>query len=120
MQPSEEELEQQRLEQLVRERQQRVNDSLAEIARIEREARLQEQQQQPVEIITEQGDTTASYSLLKQKYGAFGTSGQGEKELITVENDVMKITFSNKGGRIASVELTQYKTDTAFTHRAFT
>jgi YidC/Oxa1 family membrane protein insertase len=111
MQPSEEELEQQRQEQLARERQQRVNDSLAEVARLEREARIEEQQQQQTEeIIPQEGDTTASYQLLRQKYGAFGSSGQGEEELITVENDVMKISFSNKGGRIASVELTQYKT----------
>ena len=35
---------------------------------------------------------------------------RGSEKFYTVENDVMKITFSNKGGRIASVELKDYTT----------
>ena len=35
---------------------------------------------------------------------------KGEEQFYTVENDLMKITFANKGGRVASVELKNYKT----------
>ncbi len=34
----------------------------------------------------------------------------GEERIYTVENDLMKVSFSNKGGRVASVELKDYKT----------
>ena len=35
---------------------------------------------------------------------------KGTETFYTVENDLMKIRFSNKGGRVASVELKDYKT----------
>ena len=37
-------------------------------------------------------------------------ASQAKEEFYTVENDLMVITFSNMGGRIASVELKDYKT----------
>ncbi|MCC8089299.1 MAG: membrane protein insertase YidC [Rikenellaceae bacterium] len=37
------------------------------------------------------------------------SSLEGSEEIFTVENDVMVISFSNKGGRIVSVELKDYK-----------
>ncbi len=37
-------------------------------------------------------------------------ASHGSETFYTVENDLMKITFSNKGGRVASVELKDYKT----------
>jgi len=51
--------------------------------------------------------------IQKQKideFGIFGTQAIGEEEFSTLENDRMKITFSNKGGRIYSVELKDYQT----------
>lgn len=36
-------------------------------------------------------------------------ASQGTEEFYTVENDLMKIVFSNKGGRVATVELKDYK-----------
>lgn len=35
---------------------------------------------------------------------------QGTEEFLTVENELMALTFSNKGGRVATVELKNYKT----------
>lgn len=37
-------------------------------------------------------------------------ASHGDETFYTVENDVMKISFSNKGGRVASVELKDYRT----------
>ncbi len=44
------------------------------------------------------------------EFGVFGAAAIGEEEFSTLENDRMKITFSNKGGRIYSVELKDYQT----------
>ncbi len=75
-------------------------------------SRLIKEQQVRVEKEIEEfsADSNSQYQQLSLKYGAFGLSGEGTDDLITVENDLMKITFSTKGGRIAAVELTEYKT----------
>jgi len=54
-------------------------------------------------------DTTAAKRFLKEKYGAFANSAEGNNELIHFENDVLKLEFAPKGGRIYSAELKDYK-----------
>ncbi len=46
----------------------------------------------------------------KEKFGVFAPVSVGKERFYTVENNLMKVTFSNKGGRIYSVELKNYKT----------
>jgi len=41
--------------------------------------------------------------------GNFAGTAIGKEELVSVENDLMKVIFSNKGGRIKYVELKNYK-----------
>jgi YidC/Oxa1 family membrane protein insertase len=48
--------------------------------------------------------------VLKQVYGDFANASSGENKIITVENEVMKVNISPRGGRISSVELKNYKT----------
>jgi YidC/Oxa1 family membrane protein insertase len=48
--------------------------------------------------------------IKKQTYGDFVEASIGENKIITIENDLMKVNVSNKGGRIVSVELKKYKT----------
>ena len=59
-------------------------------------------------------DSLTSDSLNIQRrvdeFGVFGLNTIGEEEFYIMENNLMKITFSNKGGRITSVELKDYKT----------
>ncbi len=109
MQPSEEELEAQRQEQLAIQKKQQVNDSIREESRREQQA-LAEEQKAIKQIEVNPADSSSEYQALSQMYGGFGLSGEGSEDLITVENDLMKITFSSKGGRILAVELTEYKT----------
>lgn len=52
---------------------------------------------------------SAKAELQKQAYGDFAGAAQGEDKIITFENDVMKLYITSKGGRIASVELKNYK-----------
>lgn len=81
-----------------------------------REARAEEQMAQedpaldttPTEITDEESDTV-SLAALRDKMGFFAGSAIGEEEAFIIENEVLKLYFTNKGGRIESVELKEYK-----------
>ncbi len=45
---------------------------------------------------------------LSSKFGDFYNAAVGKEEEFVLENDVLKVTFSNKGGRIKSVLLKEY------------
>jgi len=44
------------------------------------------------------------------KFGVFAAASVGQEKFYVIENNLIKVTFSNKGGRIYSVELKDYKT----------
>ena len=46
----------------------------------------------------------------KEKFGVFAFASVGKENFYVIENNLIKVTFSNKGGRIYSVELKNYKT----------
>ncbi len=47
---------------------------------------------------------------LVEKFASFGESAVGENKFITLENDLLKLTISTKGGRPYSVQLKNYQT----------
>ena len=47
---------------------------------------------------------------LESQLGIFGSAAEGDEQFITLENNLIKLTLSNLGGKIYSVELKQYKT----------
>lgn len=49
-------------------------------------------------------------SLREQKFGAFASASEGKPSFFTIENDLLKISVSAKGGRPARIELKKYKT----------
>ena len=53
--------------------------------------------------------TTADSKVLTAKYGSFNKSATGKEKYYSLENKFMKVMFSNKGGRIVSVWLKDYK-----------
>ena len=59
-------------------------------------------------------DSTISDSTrigqLKERFAAFGESAVGENEFISIENELLKLTISTKGGRPYSVQLKNYQT----------
>lgn len=93
----------------------RRQDSIAQVE-MQRQAMQQLQNQQ--NIIQEQTqpgtpDSVVEGNRLQEKidqFGIFGNAALGTEEFYTLENNLMKITFSNKGGRIYSVELKNYQT----------
>lgn len=65
-----------------------------------------------------QADTLSSDSLndslkedkLKQLYGDFAPAANGEDKTVTLENNLLKLNISSKGGKISYVQLKDYKT----------
>ncbi len=102
-QPSKEEIEAAKLKR----------DSIAQVE-AEKEVELKQRLEQAAKdnaIIA--ADTVNPANQLQQKtdqFGVFGTTAIGTEEFYTLENNLMKITFSNKGGSIYSVELKNYQT----------
>lgn len=54
-------------------------------------------------------DTSINY-VLQEKYGVFANCAAGEETFHTIENEKLKITFTNKGGKIISVIMKGYQT----------
>jgi len=87
--------------------QQQRADSVA-VLRDQRAQRAQ-QQEQPVEIETTSGQPVVA-SELHDRLGLFANAGIGDDQQYIIENDVIKIILSNKGGKIVNVELKDYQT----------
>jgi YidC/Oxa1 family membrane protein insertase len=89
------------------EAQQRYNDSIAMV---------QQSLDAQAKSVTKANPTNdslvsdSSKSLIQNTYGDFGVSAFKKAEFYTLENELAKITISNKGGRISCVELKKYKT----------
>ncbi len=86
--PSQEELE----------RMQRYNDSIALVQKQEAAKAAQKQRQAETQTAFELTDSTA----------LFFNASKGQEEFTTIENEVVKLTFTNKGGRVYSALLKDY------------
>ncbi len=53
---------------------------------------------------------SARIAMDADRLGAFALTSQGMEEVITLENKVLKLSFTTHGGRIKSAELKKYKT----------
>ena len=98
-------------------KQQYVADSIAQVQRqkaatLAKTAEVLEQASQPdntpIEEVTQ--ETTDSYSELQNKYDLFANAAIGDEQLYILENDLIKLEISNKGGYIKTVELKEYQT----------
>ncbi len=54
-------------------------------------------------------DAAVVENELTNLYGVFAVAAKGEEKFTTLENNLMKVVLSNKGGKIYSVELKDYK-----------
>ena len=99
MQPSEEELEAQKQEQLADQKsQQRTNDSIREVSRVEQQA-LAEERKAIEQVEVTPMDGSSAYQQMFLKYGAFAHSGEGTDDFITVEKCPCLIIISEKKRR---------------------
>jgi YidC/Oxa1 family membrane protein insertase len=57
-------------------------------------------------------DSTAvtDTTKLADAFGGFSPSAKGQEKFYTLENELIKLTLSSKGGRVSSVQLKKYRT----------
>lgn len=94
---------------------QRVQDSLQALkiaAQLEKDSIISADTKQIEQQSTSPSKSTedAVISDLQSKLGVFGASALGEDEIYLLENDLMKLGISSKGGKVVSVELKEYQT----------
>jgi YidC/Oxa1 family membrane protein insertase len=53
-------------------------------------------------------DTAGQKAVMNARFGAFAPASTGQEQTPTLENDLVKITFTSKGGRIKEVFLKKY------------
>ena len=85
--------------------QKRQQDSIAIASKFE-----QEHFKEPSNIADSTDKKITNDSLKKALTGSFVSSQSNTEIVKTLENDVVKVTLSSKGGRIISIELKNYKT----------
>ncbi|MCB0823628.1 MAG: membrane protein insertase YidC [Bacteroidales bacterium] len=56
------------------------------------------------------GMVSQTNNVNRELLGVFANSGQGENNLFTLENELMKITISARGGKVYKVDLKDYET----------
>ncbi len=100
-QPSEEQLAEQK----------RVRDSIALVEQQKSEAEHQAKAAadlvEEAKVVEEKDSATIAQER-SSRYGLLADAAEGEQSFVTLENDVMKLTLSNKGARVYSVELKNY------------
>lgn len=95
-------------------KQQFLRDSIANVEAIAQKAALAKTAS--VSLVGSSTDSAVAISdsakaeMLKSAYGEFATAADGNKASIVLENDLMKLNVSTKGGRVESVQLKNYKT----------
>ena len=90
----------------------KYNDS---IALVQQQQAVIQQQADATKLNSANPDSTAlndsaAVALKSDAFGAFKTAAFGEEKFFTVENELIRLKFSNKGGRIYSAELKNYRT----------
>jgi YidC/Oxa1 family membrane protein insertase len=90
-------------EQLDAQRAREIQDSIAMVQQLEKAAAVEEKIQEDSIVSTANED-----SLKKVHYGLFANFTQGEITTDSIENDKLVLTFTSKGGRLASVRLKEF------------
>ena len=110
MTPSQEELaKQQRIQDSIRmeQRIQRIQDSIRN-SQAETAVKELEQPNEPYEETVL--EASQDYQQLQSKYAVFANAAIGNESFYIIENDVIELEISNKGGYIKNVRLKQYET----------
>jgi YidC/Oxa1 family membrane protein insertase len=88
----------------------RKADSIAKVDHQERIEAQKARGEQPVMNTDQENPDSLQRKEVEQRYGDFAVAVDGEKKLITVENERMILEFSTLGGRPYSVTLKDYQT----------
>ena len=96
------------------ERRQHYQDSIAYVRQMEQEAEQLSKAIAMEEAAKQSGDITEESITEKETqinslYGTFAVSARGVEEEINLENELIRLTIANHGGRIVKAELKNYK-----------
>ena len=111
--PSDEQIAEMKRQDSIRKSELLIKDSLRQVEKAEKtqQAYIQDSingiSQDTLSV--EQKQAITDYNLTSQ-YGIFKNSANGQEKIFTVENEKMKISFTNRGGKIYSVELKEFQT----------
>ncbi|MDR2474866.1 MAG: membrane protein insertase YidC [Bacteroidales bacterium] len=94
--------------------QRKYQDSIRQVE-LARQIAEAQQMQQPItgdslSTIDIQTTPTAIDSMQNLRFDVFSSSAEGEEEFTQLENELLALTFSNKGGRISKAQLKKYQT----------
>lgn len=93
-------------------KQKRAQDSLAQIEELAETAKI-ENPEETVSVLSEREalpvDSAAISSELAARFGPYAISASGEEKFYTLENELVKITFSSLGGAVTDVALKEYE-----------
>lgn len=94
---------------------QRYRERQDSIARVERQKLIdaeiaKAQTLEPAQFTSDTSSDSVVNAMLTRQYGEFAPFAIGDREFYTIETNLLKIKFSNLGGRITSVELKEYST----------
>ena len=107
MQPTEAQLQAQKARNIA------IQDSLARVDRERAEAvkaQLQQASSQENDTTSKEVSDSLKNNKLFDAYGVFANAAQGEQEYYIIENDLIKIKVSSKGGRIVAAFIKNYDT----------
>lgn len=88
---------------------QRYYDSLDQVERLQQDSIAQARSLQAAHADTIGLSDSARIALKSQKYGLIADAVDGDASVVELENDLIKVYLSNKGGKILNVEMKEYK-----------
>ena len=84
-------------------------DSIEKVEQIKQASVVKTQQAMQTDTAVQISDTT-KIANEKERLGDFSSWAEGNEQLLTIQNDLLKIVVSSKGGKIKYAELKGYKT----------
>lgn len=88
----------------------RKNDSIAKVEMAKQQALNNEVKADEAILDSTFNTDSAKQAQLDAKFGVFANRIVGTDELVTLENDLLELKFSTKGGRLYEARLKQYST----------
>ena len=91
-------------------RRQHVRDSIAAANEAAYLAQLELEREQAVaDSLAAIGEMTLDSARLEKTFGQFANAGVGVEEHFVIESEYLRLTFSNKGGRVCAAEMKNYQ-----------
>ncbi len=85
-------------------------DSIEKVEQLKQASAVKIQQAMPVDTAIAPLSDTAKMAIEKEKLGDFSSWAEGTEQLLTIQNDLLKVVVTSKGGKIKHAELKGYKT----------